>query len=84
MRDYDAVMIAEGEMEPPGETDEERAESYHAAWQYLIDTGLAWKLQGWFGRHALQLIEEGICSRPKGKAEDSNAGGEKEDPPGNA
>ena len=31
------------------------------AWQYLIDTGVAWKLQGWFGRQANFLIENKIC-----------------------
>ena len=48
-------------MEPPGDTAEERADSFIAAWQMLIDTGLAWKLQGWFGRRAAQMIEEGLC-----------------------
>ena len=31
-----------------------------AAWQYLHDTGLAYKLQGWFGRTAQSLIQAGI------------------------
>ena len=31
------------------------------AWQYLIDTGVAWQLQGWFGRQANFLIANKIC-----------------------
>ena len=33
-----------------------------AAWQYLIDIGLVWKLQGYFGRQAAKLIEDGVCT----------------------
>jgi len=52
---YTATMIAEGAQE--AETEEEAVE----AWQTLINTGLVWQLQGWFGRTAMSLIEEGIC-----------------------
>jgi hypothetical protein len=38
-------------------TDAEQLE----AWQYLIDTGDCWKLQGWYGRTARSLIEQGYC-----------------------
>ena len=62
MTNYTAVSIAEGfcDHEP---TEAEQIE----AWQHLIDTGLAWSLQGWFGRRAAELIEQGICTAPSGK-----------------
>jgi len=56
MNDYDAVMIAEGVIE----VDEDKQIE---AWQHLVDTGLAWSLQGWFGRTAMDLIEQGIIER---------------------
>ena len=48
-----AVGLAEGFEEG---TEEEIIE----AWQYLHNTGLAYKLQGWFGRTAKRLIQEGV------------------------
>ena len=58
MNNYDAVMIAEGVIE----ADEDKQIE---AWQHLVDTGLAWNLQGWFGRTAQHLIEQGICKKAK-------------------
>ena len=59
MNTFDAVGIAEGFIEADSQ------EQVIEAWQYLIDTGLAWKLQGWFGRTASHLIGEGICQEPQ-------------------
>jgi len=63
MDNYTAVSIAEGFCEGENATKEQQIE----AWQHLIDTGLAWTLQGWFGRQAQSLIEQGVCSAPIGK-----------------
>lgn len=54
---FDAVGIAEGWIEADSE------EQVIEAWQYLVNSGLAWQLQGWFGRTATRLIEEGIIER---------------------
>ncbi len=56
MDDYEAVGIAEGFVDCD---DEERIIE---AWQHLIDTGLAWTLQGAFGRMAKSLIDAGVCT----------------------
>ena len=58
MDDYNAIGIAEGFIEAENEQQE------IDAWQHLVDTGIVWKLQGWFGRNAVRLIESGIIKPP--------------------
>ena len=53
---YDAVAACEGF---DGEKHDEA--TMISAWQYLIDTGMAWTLQGSFGRTAASLIDQGVC-----------------------
>jgi hypothetical protein len=60
--DYEAVAAVEGF---DGEDHDE--ETLISAWQHLIDTGMAWKLQGWFGRQAAALIEQGVCHKAEAK-----------------
>lgn len=55
MDSYTAVMICEGAQ------DADSQEQVIQAWQHLIDSGLAWKLQGCFGRQAQALIDAGFC-----------------------
>jgi hypothetical protein len=33
-----------------------------AAYQHLIDTGQAWRMDGFTGRTAMRLIEDGFCT----------------------
>lgn len=54
--DYMATGIAEGFEEASCNKDIVKA------WSYLIGTGLAYKLQGWFGRQANSIIETNIIS----------------------
>lgn len=54
MTDYEATGLAEGFISAESE------EQVIDAWQHLHDTGLAYKLQGWFGRTAQNLLKQGI------------------------
>ena len=53
---YDACACVEG-----FDGIEHDEETILSAWQYLIDTGRCWTLQGWYGRTAQQLIDAGHC-----------------------
>jgi len=51
---YTAVMIVEGVETPESE------EQFLEAAQVLVNTGLAWVLQGSFGRLCQSLIDQGL------------------------
>ena len=54
MDNFEAIGLAEGFIEAESE------EQVIDAWQHLHDTGLAYSLQGWFGRTAQDLLKRGI------------------------
>jgi hypothetical protein len=56
MDTFTATGIAEGWI------DADDTEQVVEAWQTLHDTGVAYQLQGWFGRTAQNLIAQGVIS----------------------
>ena len=50
-----------------GEMDEPQIIEF---FQYLVDTGLAWQLQGHYGRTATALIESGVVQPKRVNDED--------------
>lgn len=63
MDSFTAVGIAEGFIEADSEA------QVIEAWQYLENTGMAYQLQGWFGRTARALIEQGVITPRGGRHE---------------
>ena len=61
MNTFMAVTIIE---DTPDATDEQLV----AAWQSLIDSGVVWQLQGWYGRTATRLIEAGFVTNRNTRA----------------
>lgn len=54
MTALDAVMIIED--------GEQELDELLEAWQCLLDTGMVWHLQGWYGRTAMELIKQGVIT----------------------
>lgn len=52
----DIIAYESGEMQ-----DEEVIDFF----QRLIDSGMAWSLQGSYGRMAMRLVEDGLCVLPE-------------------
>lgn len=50
-----AVWVIEGCDGEPSAEDQQIA-----SWQYLVDKGIVWQLQGFYGRTATSLIEAGV------------------------
>ena len=67
---YNATMIAEGAMDETSEM------SYIQAWQHLVDTGVVWELQGFFGRAAHRMLSEGTLQPAPVEDETPNNEGE--------
>lgn len=54
---FDLIAIIEG-------IEDASIDEQLQAWQSLVDSGLIWKLQGWYGRTATQLINQGLINPP--------------------
>lgn len=59
MDSYTACSIAEG-----FDGIEHTEEEVLTAWQWLVDTGTCWHLQGWYGRTATGLLEAKAIQPP--------------------
>tara|TARA_R110000824_G_scaffold7514_6_gene34044 strand:- start:14898 stop:15113 length:216 start_codon:yes stop_codon:yes gene_type:complete len=61
---FSAVEFAENHAMKLGAGDVEEADKYVAAFQFLINSGVVWELQGSLGRQAAELIDAGFCTIP--------------------
>ena len=59
MSGFRAICIIEG---LDGDVSDESVDQVLEALQYLVDTGIVWQLQGFYGRTAKQLIEDGLIN----------------------
>ncbi len=59
LNDFKAIEYAEGFGSGENATQDELL----CAWQYLVDTGLINRLQGWYGRTAQSLIDQKLIRR---------------------
>jgi hypothetical protein len=59
MTTFEAAMILDGEWDLTGYEPSE--ETFIEACQHLIDTGVAWQLQGRVGRTCRDMIAQELC-----------------------
>ncbi|GAH86495.1 unnamed protein product, partial [marine sediment metagenome] len=43
-----------------------------ALWQHGVDTGIVWRLQGWYGRNAQAMLDAGIIKYPRKHTKESS------------
>ena len=60
----EAIERIEGPIDPNEDEDEESQDRLIEAWQYLLDTGVVWNLQGSYQRHVIYLLECGYLTPP--------------------
>ena len=65
MKMYDACSIIEG-FSGEEHTEEEIIE----AWQSMVDSGSVWSLQGWYGRTAMDMLNDGVLKFPEKRTYD--------------
>jgi hypothetical protein len=65
-KDMSKVPIYTLEEENNGLTEEQEK----ALWQYGVDTGIVWQLQGWYGRNAQDMLNNGTLKYPEKRHHD--------------
>jgi len=64
MDGFTACGLIEGYVDP--ESEDTALDEIIEACQYLVDTGLVWQLQGFYGRQATELIAAGLVTDERG------------------
>ena len=60
----EAIERIEGTIDPDEDEDELSHDRLLEAWQYLLDTGAVWNLQGFYQREVIYLLECGYLDSP--------------------
>ena len=60
MNTFEAVSIIENYAD-----EDVSKEEIIEAWQSLVDSGAVWTLQGWYGRTAMEMLNDGLLQFPE-------------------